>query len=123
MKKDGFGLLIIVTVFALGLFFGLFLGRSSRSAPASIQSIQSVQGTSEESAPLTLSDGKLNINTASVNGLMTLPGIGSVLAQRIVEYRQTNGPFQAITDLLNVKGIGESTLYEIEKYIKVEDTP
>lgn len=120
MKKDGFGLLIVVTVFALGLFFGLFLGRANRSAPISIQSIQA---TTEASVPVDLSDGKLNINTASAEGLMILPGIGSVLAQRIIEYRQTNGPFQAITDLLYVKGIGESTLYDIEKYIKVEDTP
>ena len=50
----------------------------------------------------------LNINTASTAELDSLPGIGQSLAQRIVDYRTANGPFQAVEDLQNVKGIGPS---------------
>lgn len=49
----------------------------------------------------------ININTASVNELDTLPGIGPSLANAIIEYRQEHGPFQSIRELTDVPGIGE----------------
>ncbi len=54
--------------------------------------------------------GFININTASAAELMELDGIGEVKAAAIVEYRQENGKFGSVDDLLNVKGIGEKTL-------------
>ena len=48
----------------------------------------------------------VNLNSASVAQLQTLPGIGASTAQRIVEYRQKNGAFKKIDELMNVKGIG-----------------
>lgn len=60
-------------------------------------------------------EGKVNINTAGQTELETLPGIGPSLAQRIIEYRETNGNFQSIEDLQNVKGIGDS------KYSNIKD--
>lgn len=59
--------------------------------------------------------GKVNINDAKQTELETLPGIGPSLAQRIIEYRETNGKFQKIEDLQNVKGIGDS------KYSNIKD--
>lgn len=56
----------------------------------------------------------VNINTASKEELMQLEGVGSVVAERIVEYREANGPFAAPEDIMNVKGIGSST-YEKNK--------
>ncbi|MCK4388321.1 MAG: helix-hairpin-helix domain-containing protein, partial [Dehalococcoidia bacterium] len=53
--------------------------------------------------------------------LETLPGIGEVLAQRIVDYRSENGPFKRIEDLLKVSGIGEATFEKIKDYITVSD--
>ena len=62
---------------------------------------------------------KLNINTATVAQLDELPGIGPTLANAIVSYREENGPFQKIGDLMLVKGIGKGRLEKIADLITV----
>jgi competence protein ComEA len=64
---------------------------------------------------------KIDINRAEPWLLEALPGIGEVLAQRIVDYRSENGFFRRIEDLLKVSGIGEATFEKIEDYITVSD--
>ena len=64
---------------------------------------------------------KIDINRAEPWLLEALPGIGEVLAQRIVDYRSQNGPFRTIEDLLKVSGIGEGMLAKIKDYITVSD--
>lgn len=59
--------------------------------------------------------GLVNVNTANQEELMTLNGIGEVIATRIIEYRQQHGPFTCAQDLLEVKGIGEKKLEKIRK--------
>lgn len=61
----------------------------------------------------------ININTASKQELMRLPGVGEVLAQRIIEYREAHGGFKALEELMNVKGIGPKLLEKIKDRIKV----
>jgi competence protein ComEA len=61
--------------------------------------------------------GKVNINTADAEALALLPRIGSVVAKRIVEFRQENGDFNAAEDLMLVQGIGERTFELMEPYI------
>ena len=64
-------------------------------------------------------DGKININLASQTELTDLPGIGSVLASRIVDYRRKHGDFQKIEDIRNVSGIGEKRFEAIQDKITV----
>jgi competence protein ComEA len=61
----------------------------------------------------------IDINTASLDELNTLPGIGPTLAQNIIDYRDTYGPFAFIEDIMNVDGIGTSAFEEIKDLITV----
>ncbi len=63
--------------------------------------------------------GVVNINTADVAQLDTLPGIGPSTAEKIVEYRDANGPFATIDDIMNVSGIGPAKFEQIQAYITV----
>lgn len=62
---------------------------------------------------------RLNINRASASQLSSLDGIGGTLAQRIVDYREKNGDFKSIRDILKVKGIGETKYNKFKDYITV----
>jgi len=65
------------------------------------------------------SNKKLNINAANAQQLEVLPGIGPSLAERIIRYRQENGKFNSVDELLNVSGIGEKKLEEIRELIDI----
>jgi len=64
---------------------------------------------------------RIDLNRAEVWLLDALPGIGPGRAQAIIDYRSQNGPFHRVEDLLNVEGIGESTLDRMRDFITVED--
>jgi len=63
--------------------------------------------------------GGLNVNTASAAELEELPGIGPATAARIVEYRQKNGSFKKVEDLMNIRGIGEKSFLKLKPLITV----
>ncbi len=70
--------------------------------------------------PSSAQPGKVNINTAGLAELDSLPGIGPGYAQRIIEYRQTHGPFSSIEEIQNVPGIGPATFARIRDLITVQ---
>jgi competence protein ComEA len=81
------------------------------SVPA--MSAQDGKAPAKSSKP-TASNQVVNINTASAADFEALPGIGPKLAARIVDYRQKNGPFKKIEDLMNVQGLGEKNFLKLK---------
>ncbi len=73
-------------------------------------------GKPEKPAPATAA---VNLNTATAKQLETLPGVGPATAARILEYREKNGRFKKIEDLMNVRGIGEKTFLTLKPLIVV----
>ena len=65
------------------------------------------------------SSAVVNLNTASASDLEALPGIGAKTAVLIVEYRQKNGPFKKIEELMNVRGIGEKNFLKLKPQITI----
>jgi len=63
--------------------------------------------------------GVVNINTATAAELDSLPGIGAKTAARIVEYRQKNGPFKKVEELMNVRGVGEKNFLKLKPQLTV----
>ena len=122
MKKAWIFLFFGLTVFLFGMIVGIIIGNHAYGSEVVVQYDQptdSSDGTStgeENSSNVFL----VNINTASVAVLDTLPGIGPALAQRIVDYREANGPFESKEDLTNVSGIGKQKLKAIYDLIIVE---
>lgn len=75
-----------------------------------------------ENAPRAAGEN-IDINSADAETLMLLPGIGEVLAARVIAYREENGPFGDISGILEVDGIGRTTFDKIKDYITAEDVP
>ncbi|MBQ3466048.1 MAG: helix-hairpin-helix domain-containing protein, partial [Firmicutes bacterium] len=65
------------------------------------------------------STGKVNINTADSSQLQTLNGVGPATAQKIIDYRQSNGTFSNIEDIRNVSGIGDKTFEKLKDHITI----
>jgi len=114
MKKAAPVLLFITTAF-ICIMVGTMIGRHTSGNLYNISNMPAVEITNETIAQT--QPGKLNINTASLTQIDDLPGLGPVLAQRIIDYREENGPFSSLEDLLLVEGIGEFRLNEIKDYI------
>ena len=115
MKKGRF-VLYMICILSFGLMIGIFCGRNMRADYVQLPTDD--LSTNENTISLQL-DYRLDLNTATQTQLIELPGIGEILAQRILEYRDSNGPFKTIEELLNVPGIGEGKLKQIKERIKI----
>ena len=118
-------LLLLCGVLAFIAFTaGYFVGRHSSHGSVTIYPGVSVTTQKEnndiQNTP-DISDNSLliDLNTATAAELDTLPGIGPVIAERIIEYRETNGAFETTSQIMNVNGIGTETYLEIKDLITI----
>jgi competence protein ComEA len=77
------------------------------------------QSSMKAAKPAAAATAPVNLNTATQAQLESLPGVGAKAAERILEYRQKNGNFKKIEDLMNVKGIGEKSLLKLKPLLTV----
>jgi len=84
------------------------------SAPA--LSAQTKAPTPQAAATAT---APVNLNTATAEQLATIPGVGPKMAERIIDYRQKNGGFKKVEDLMNVSGVGEKSFLKMKPLITV----
>ena len=121
MKKQGFPVLIALTAVFAAFTLGFFLGKNhapesvTLSIPVSMQTVppETTAAETEPSLPAPVILFPIDINRAGMTEFMALPGIGETLAENILSYREKNGRFNRIEDLLNVKGIGKQRFEEI----------
>lgn len=114
MKKPDISPLYVLTLLFALLLTGIYGFRNYAHEPVQCEFANVQEPVALRS---TLSDDRININTASAEELSTLPGIGEVLARRIVTYRKVHGPFQSMDALLHVEGIGKGKLEAIIDHI------
>lgn len=125
-------------LFGLGLYFGRTTGGTvlyQRSAAASSVAAEAPEAPEEPEAPEVPEEpaepeetetepegmvSRINLNTADAAALESLPGIGPALAQRIIDYRMANGPFQTTAEIQDVRGIGAGIYAKIKDSITVE---
>jgi len=109
---------IIAVVLVFALFIGVMLGLLFSEKTFKTTVIFTGKSDSLPNATEATTN-KININTADAEDLALLPGIGPSLAENIIAYRKTHGPFISLEDLSKVDGIGKKKLEAIIKYITI----
>ena len=118
LSKGEKWIVVLTLVFALAMT-GIYI-RATRVDENEEYTIR-VGELAQESDPVEPVEWQVNINTATVEELINLPGVGEVLAERIVAYRQEHGAFCAAEELMEVNGIGESKFADMKEWIILEE--
>ena len=127
MKKQKFPLLLILTIAFAAFTLGFYFGQNRSPAPVTI-SVPSHMMTippkttlpqMEESLPEPTVSFPLDLNHSDEEDLTYLPGIGEVLARRIIAYREEHGSFTSVEEILNVEGIGKKRFEDIYNLISI----
>ena len=116
ITKSEVVLLGLTAAFLCGLAALSAQDRAAREPGAAVET--EIQVPPEEVAP---EFRPVNLNTAGLEELDSLPGIGESLARRILAYREANGPFESVEEIMEVSGIGEAKLAELEDWVTVDN--
>ena len=140
MKKTGRRALLFVFALFLGFVSGYFLARSTQEpvvviqrydAPPTLAATETVSETPAQTSPATQPSAPsaqtdplepVDLNAATKEQLIALPGIGEKPAQKILDYRDSNGGFQDVFELMEVNGIGEKKMEALLPYLVVGGT-
>ncbi len=93
----------------------IYVAKEGEEVPSVTNTTQANSGAETEA-----STDKINLNTATLEQLQTISGIGAKRAQDIIDYREANGGFSSVDDLTNVSGIGEKTLEKLKSEVTVD---
>lgn len=123
-KTEGL-MLVLAAVFLAAL--ALLYNQAASAAAGTDYTISTQRRAEEPVTPerpqLPEPRGPIDLNTAGPEELQALSGVGPVLAQRIIDYREEHGPFQSVEELLEVKGIGPATLEKFREDVTVSPPP
>lgn len=116
------GVVLIVLFYIFFMYFLGFLNSGSEFLMGEVKTPNQLENywQGEFSEYIAGTTGFISINNSTQEELESLSGIGAVIAERIILYRNENGDFSEMEDLLYVKGIGEATLETIKPYIVIE---
>lgn len=123
LSKAEIAAIIITIIFiALTAVFSLSSNGSGSAVTISVQRSEAPEEAVSQNPPSPESSIQtpVNINTATVKDLCALPGIGEKLAERIIEYREKNGPFKNADEIMSVSGIGAETYRDIKNSITTD---
>jgi comEA protein len=118
-SKEKYKCLAVVVIFLIcGICYShsFYSGRLEMGRKIAVDEIGITENTAVSAADVI---GKIDINTAETEELMLLPSVGEGRAEDIIEYREENGDFSCIEDIMQVSGIGEKTFEEIKEQITV----
>lgn len=129
-RSEQGAILFLLTTFGAGVVVWWYRQNQPLPAvePAEVAALEAfarvAQSDSGTTAPLSApsvnsAPRPLDVNAATFNDLVRLPGIGPVMAKRIIEYREANGPFKRLQDLRHVKGIGAKTYEKLAPLLVV----
>ena len=119
MRRSMFAIVILGASLAAAAPAAIAQAQKAPAAAKNVDASKAPARPARASQARATASAPVNLNSATLPQLQTLPGVGASAAQRILDYRQKFGPFKKIEELMNVKGIGEKSFLKLKPLITV----